>query len=326
VTGSSMLDPPQSHSGTRVLVLGASGFIGRAVSAALTREKAALTLTVRDPETAREIFCRCGVVGEVACCDLRDAGELRSLLRAVRPQVVYNLAGVGVDPSEQDPDIHRTINSELPARLADAMRDVTQDGWNGQRIVHTGTALEYGNLDGNLSEDSIPKPTTTYGKSKLEGALALENAYRRFGVRAATARLFTVYGPGEHPHRLLPSLFEIAETHERLPLTDGTQKRDFVYVDDVAEGLLRIGKVTDESGFTVNLATGRLTSVREFVEAAARALQIPSHLLSFGELPTRASEMEHLPVSTTKLYRLLNWTPRISIEEGLRKTLAARRK
>ena len=81
-------------------------------------------------------------------------------------------------------------------------------------------------------------------------------------MRAVTARLFTVYGPGEHCGRLLPSLIEAARAEKPLELTAGTQLRDLTYVEDVAEGLLRLGLAQAEPGSVVNLATGHLTMVR----------------------------------------------------------------
>ncbi|NIP76477.1 MAG: NAD-dependent epimerase/dehydratase family protein, partial [Xanthomonadales bacterium] len=75
-----------------------------------------------------------------------------------------------------------------------------------------------------MAEDSVPNPTTLYGRSKLAGTLQFRRACQRTGLRGLTARLFTVYGPGEHPGRLLPSLIEAAETDEPLELTAGLQK------------------------------------------------------------------------------------------------------
>ena len=77
-------------------------------------------------------------------------------------------------------------------------------------MIHVGSALEYGTARGNLNELTAPSPTTLYGRSKLAGTLRVCRAARRRGFRAVTARLFTVYGPGEQPGRLLPSLMAAA--------------------------------------------------------------------------------------------------------------------
>jgi len=193
--------------------------------------------------------------------------------------------------------------------------------WSGQELVHVGSALEYGTIGGDLAEDSAPQPTTLYGKSKLAGTQALARYCRAYRIKGVTARLFTVYGPGEHAGRLLPSLIEGAHTGEALSLTEGRQRRDFTYVADVVEGLLRLGLSSAIPGEIVNLATGRLTSVRQFIEIASEALNIPGEQLLFGAIPTRAEEMEHAPVALERLKRLIDWRPPTSIQAGICDTL-----
>jgi nucleoside-diphosphate-sugar epimerase len=103
-------------------------------------------------------------------------------------------------------------------------------------------------------------------------------------------------------------------------MSAGLQRRDFTYVEDVAEGLLRLGRSSAAvPGEIVNLATGQLTSVREFAAEAARVLGIPSDRLAFGALATRAEEMQHDPVSVTRLRQLLGWVPSMPIAEGVRR-------
>ena len=141
---------------------------------------------------------------------------------------------------------------------------------------------------------------------------------------ALTARLFTVYGPGEHSGRLLPSLIHAAEAGTAIDLTEGSQERDFTYVEDVAEGLLRLAESDFEPGEVVNLATGRLTSVREFVLTAAEELGLSDEQLRFGALSTRDEEMAHAPVSVDRLAELLGWLLPTSVREGIRKTRSHR--
>ncbi|MDH3446350.1 MAG: NAD-dependent epimerase/dehydratase family protein, partial [Deltaproteobacteria bacterium] len=105
-----------------------------------------------------------------------------------------------------------------------------------------------------------------------------------------------------------------------LQLTSGQQKRDFIYIEDVAEGLLRLGVASAATGDIVNLATGHLTSVRKFAETAANILYIPRDRLKFGEMPPLTEEMHHDQVTTKRLTRLTEWFPPTWIAEGIRKT------
>ncbi len=310
--------------GIRAVVLGASGFIGRWVAAHLARQGAKVYLVGRRRRTVEVIARKYGIEGEIVEQDLSDGDAASALLHRIRPSIIFNLAGYGVDRSERDERTSYQINAELVLTLCETMAGSRDDKWRGRDIVHVGSALEYGTIGGSLEEDSIPNPTTLYGGSKLAGTSFLSRCSRAYGIKGVTARLFTVYGPGEHSGRLLPSLLEAARRGQPLRLTAGEQVRDFTFVEDVAEGLLRLGLASATPGAVVNLATGRLTSVRSFVETAAGILQIPSERLQFGMIPTRPEEMQHVEVTLTRLRQLTGWAPSTGIVEGIRKTLEFR--
>jgi nucleoside-diphosphate-sugar epimerase len=238
----------------------------------------------------------------------------------MRPAITFNTAVYGVDPAERDRDMMKAINTALVVELCEQLGAEPAPGWRGQRLVHAGSALEYGTAGGTLREDSTPSPTTDYGRTKLEATQQVARVARDAGLKAVTTRLFTVYGPGERAGRLLPSLIEAARTRASLPLSAGLQRRDFTYVEDVAEGLLRLGVSAAAPGTVVNLATGRLTSVRAFAEAATEVLPLDRGALNFGALPTRAEEMWHDEVDVTCLRRLTAWAPPTTIADGIRRS------
>lgn len=316
-----MTDAPSPWKGTLVVVLGASGFIGRWVALALMRAGAHLCLGVRDAERSRELFGTIGLAGQVLATDLTQPGGVAKLVTECTPAAIFNLAGYGVDPAERDPMMAAQVNAELPPVLVRAMRDNGDRRWNGQQVIHAGSALEYGTAAGDLAETTHGSPTTLYGQTKLEGTQRLAETARETGMRAVTARLFTVYGPGEHAGRLLPTLIEARYHRDVIPLTAGTQRRDFTYVADVVEGLLRLGASGAEEAGAVNLATGTLTTVRGFVETAADVIGIDRARLDFGAVPTRPEEQKHDAVNIGKLRSLAGWAPSVAIAEGVRRSL-----
>lgn len=299
-----------------VLVLGASGFIGRHVMRCLVKIGADVQVAVRYPES---------MVGENLCrvplpIDLLDFKAVKDLIGLVSPSLIFNLAGYGINPQERDKEKARLINADLPPLLLAALRPDDSTVWQGPRLVHAGSALEYGACGGDLAESSPAVPTTLYGHTKLAGTEALHKASLATGRTCVTARLFSVYGPGEHRGRLLPSLLKAAHSGEKLDLTAGTQQRDFTYVEDVAEGLLRLGSAQLSQGSIVNVATGILSTVRQFAETAAKILGIPGDHLNFGSLPLRQEEMGHDPVSIRWLRALTAWSPAVSISQGIMRT------
>ncbi len=306
-----------SYGSATAVVTGASGFIGRWVARALLAHDAKVVLVVRNATSALNL----GLDDDARCtvmqADLMRDNAAREVIASCRPEIVFNLAGYGVDRGERDEHVAHAINTELPVRIVEALAEQSDSTWRGQRLVHVGSALEYGEIGGDLSESCVPNPTTVYGQTKLAGTLAVARTCEKLGVPAITARLFTVYGEGEHAQRLLPTLLDATRDEKPIPLSAGDQRRDFTYVEDVAEGILRLGLNSSGSCEIVNLATGRLTSVRSFVEVAARTLGISPSRLEFGALPTRAEEMQHAPVSVEKLRAMAGWVPSTSLHEGI---------
>jgi len=312
---------PDTYRGKRVLVTGTSGFIGRWVARALTEAGAEVWLTARDGQRLQAVCDDYGIRGHIRIADLADPGAFTRMYEEIRPVITFNLAGYGVRPQERDPELSDALNVRLVAEMMDAIGRSQQPDWGGLRLVHAGSAFEYGPVKGTLTEQSLGAPTNLYGKTKLTGTQQLLAGTTRAEGRAVVARLFTVYGPGEHLGRLLPSLLRLSGTTESLPLTAGQQERDFTYVEDIAEGLLRLGLLPEAPGI-VNLATGKLTSVREFAECAARIASLRPEQIRFGALPTRPDEPPQGSADISLLERLLAWRPGTSFEEGITKTFA----
>lgn len=306
-----------AYRGRRVLVTGATGFIGRHVATALL-ESGAHVLSV-----SRSAGGPDAPPGETVVADLAVPGSARELVAEFAPAVTFNLAGYGVDPAERDADVAGRLNTALPAELAAACGEGGDPGWRGQHLVHAGSALEYGSAGGDLREATVERPTTLYGTTKADGTRRLIAIAEERGIRATVARLFTVYGAGERPGRLLPTLIRGAHGSDPIPLSAGAQRRDFTWVGDAVEGLLRLGALGSAGAGIVNLATGRLTSVREFVGRAAAVLGIAPSRLAFGALPTRGEEMSHDDVAVARLEGLTGWRPSTTIEDGVRRTVAA---
>ena len=311
-----------AYRGSRALVLGGSGFIGRWVARRLTSAEAVVCVAVRDTREFARIAQSWGIHASVVAIDALDEGALTNAVIETAPDVVFNMIGYGVDRSETDPALMWRINQDLVRHVALALSRTKPDAkWGGSRLVHVGSALEYGLVEGTVSEDGTTKPHTEYGRSKLAGTSALAQVAVSEGLAAVTARAFTVFGPGEHPGRLLPTIRRAAVEGTTVSLSAGTQQRDFCYVDDVAEGLLRLAASKGKPGEVVNLASGRMTSVRTFAETAARAMSLPAERLTFGAEQIRDDEMKISGVSVTRLRARTGWTPAAPLEDGIRRAL-----
>jgi nucleoside-diphosphate-sugar epimerase len=309
------------YRGQRALVFGSTGFIGRCVARHLAALGAEVICPVRDPAKAEQVLAASGVGGRIVQLDVRDNAAVATTLRAVVPDVTFNLAGYGVERGQDDAASARAINAGFVKGLATSVANCRGPRWSGPRIVHAGTAQEYGAATGDLVEATDPKPTTLYGATKLAGTRALQRICQANQLLGVTARLFTVYGPNEHEGRLLPTLIRSMTNDRPIELTTGMQQRDFTYVEDVAEGLLRLGLSSPGPGEIVNLCTGRLTSVRDFVLTFSRLAVLEDARLRFGALVTRSDEMSHGDVCIRRLKQLTGWSPGTRVAEGIARTL-----
>lgn len=318
----SVADLAERFAGRRILILGASGFVGRWVGRTVTALDCRPVLVVRRAADAAAIFDRYDVRGDAIAADVLMPGVLSSLVSDVRPEVTLNLVAFGTRPDHTDEATATEMNVRFPTALAEALARLPADTWPGARLVHVGTAQEYGTATGDLAEATEPQPNCLYGRSKLEGTRAVQAICAAHAMRGVTARLFLVYGPGEPEHRLLPSMFRAAAKGDTLTLSAGDQAKDFTYVADVAEGLLRLAAADVRPGEAVNVATGRLTPVRDFAQTAARTIGLPDDHLLFGQRAVRPDEMRHLAVANGRLRALTGWLPTTSIDAGLRASAA----
>jgi nucleoside-diphosphate-sugar epimerase len=214
----------------------------------------------------------------------------------------------------------RRLNTQVVEDLCVSLSDTDDRGWAGARLVHVGSALEYGRIGGPIHEHCEPAPTTEYGRTKLAATRQVQSHAVAARLPAVVARLFTVYGPGEHSDRLLPSLLRAARVGGRVALSQGRQRRDFTYVEDAVEGLLRLAMCHRPAGEIVNVATGVLVPVREFAVAAAAVLGIPEDRLDFGALPDLPEEMWQGSVDVTRLRTLTGWVPATMVADGVRRS------
>jgi UDP-glucose 4-epimerase len=310
--------------GADILVLGASGFIGSWVCRIAARHGATVTAAARDPDALAQRLGRFGVIARTVGSDLVVPGSGAELLERVRPAGVLNLVGYGVDREERDEQLAQRLNADLVEELGLALVELGPllPPWPGPRLVHLGSAFEYGSVTGPVSEGTPCGPTTTYGRTKLEGTQRLSELRDRTGLLGVTLRVATVYGPGEHPHRLLPTLIRSASDGETISLTQGEQERDFTYVEDVAEGVVRMAAATGSAGPVMNLATGKLQTVRSFATCARDMLGIPPERVIFGALPYRDDEVWQGKIDVHRLEAVLGWKPSIPVPEGIERTIA----
>lgn len=299
----------------RILITGAGGFVGAATTRAALAAGHEVHALVRRPGAAR----LAGLPGalHIYAADLSDSDAVTTLLHETRPEIVIHSAWEGVGGALRAGDI-QFENIRTTLSLVDA---ATSAG--ATKFVGIGSQAEYGRFDRRISEDDLPQPTMLYGAAKLSANHLARQRTREAGIGFAWLRLFSVYGPGDNPNWLIPSVAASLMRGVAPKCTLGTQKWDYLHIDDVATGTLAAA-VTDNATGVFNLSSGAPVAVRTIIERL-RDLAASGLDLNFGDIPFGSDQIMHLEGDNSRLKNATGWAPRIDALEGLADVVAEMR-
>ncbi len=298
------------------LITGAAGFLGSALANTLAREghevRALDDLSTGDPGAlTREVLFTRG--------DVNDRPKLWTLLQGV--DCVYHLAArVSVPESILYPREYNAVNVGGTVSLMEAMRDV-----GVQRVVYVSSGAVYGDQgEQPLHEQMRPKPRSPYAVSKLAGEYYVRTIGTLWGIETVVLRVFNAYGPGQHlpaSHPpVIPNFIRQALRGGTLVMHgDGSQTRDYVYLDDVTRALIAAATAPQAVNEIINVGSGTENSVRTLVNLVLEHTQAKATVI---ENPHTAPGVERMWADISRAKKLLGYIPRVSLEEGLRLTLA----
>ena len=300
----------------KIFITGASGFVGACAVRVATQAGDEVFAAVRPGNEAPRLADCAGKFQRVDL-DLRDERALRAALLHCKPEVVIHLGWAGVSNSMRFDRSQIEDNIAASCALVEAAADACVGAFIG-----IGSQGEYG-ASSDMLETNLPQPTTLYGAAKVATSYLTRQLAQKAGMRHAWLRLFSTYGPHDNEGWLIPFLIDEMLAGRRPRTTLGTQYWDWLYVDDVARGILAAARSPDATG-VFNLGSGRAVQVRSVVERV-RDLIAPDLQLVFGEIPFRPDQVMFMQADISRLCAATGWEPLVAIEEGLSSTVEWRR-
>lgn len=293
----------EQYAGQRVLVTGASGFIGTALCRKLAQSGAEVHAVSRaaQPRQSGGIQWWQG--------DLADADVTQALIVSIKPDIVFHLASQ-VTGNRDLALVLPTFQSNLVSTV-NLMSALAEQGCRSLVLA--------GSMEEPLTNEETPG--SPYAAAKWAGSGYARMFFALYSLPVVIARIFMTYGPAQPDRKkLIPYVAESLLRGEPPRLTSGDRLIDWVFVDDVVEGLLATALAPGVAGSTVDLGSGKLVSIREVVEQLVRLVDRGITPL-FGALPARPMEHSRVADSTTT-YAQIGWKPTTSLENGLSQTIA----
>ncbi|GAC1422928.1 MAG: SDR family oxidoreductase [Actinomycetota bacterium] len=301
----------------RTLVTGGAGFIGSHLVEALVERGE--DVTVLDDLRGGSIANLDSVMDRIRFEEGDVLGtDLHALLASNGFDSIFHLAGTAyVPPSVKDPIYDFRMVAEATLRMLDAVR---RTGGTAT-LVYTSSAAIYGEPKTlPITEDVPPAPVSPYGLHKYTAEQEVRLFAELYGMRTASARLFSVFGPRQHKQVIFDFVRKMVESPECIDaFGDGTQMRDFVYVTDVVRALIHIRDFAPMNGEVFNVASGTEITTAALIDLVASALRLSPEVRWSGTV--RPGDPNRWVASIDRL-RAIGYEPATSLAEGIRSTVA----
>ena len=299
------------------LVTGGAGFIGSHLAEELLRRHHTVRVADSLITGKRSNLDHIPAV-EFVQGDLADPGFARDVVQGC-DYVLHQAAIPSVPRSVKDPITSNRANVDATLNVLVAARDA-----GVKRLVFAGSSSAYGNTPTlPKSEDMPSNPLSPYALQKVVGEQYLQMFTRLYGLETVSIRYFNVFGPRQDPsspYSGVISVFATALLENRPPKIygDGGQTRDFTYVANVVDGVLRACEAPDASGEIINVATGGRISLNELF---AEMKKIVGATVEPEYLETRQGDVRDSQAAIDKAEAILGYRPIVSFEDGLKRTI-----
>ncbi len=307
----------------QVLITGAGGFIGSHLTEALVKAGAKVRVFIRynsrDGRGNLEDL-ESGMLEEIEIIagDLRDADVIERSVKGC--DAVFHLGAlVGIPYSYKNPREVVETNIMGTFNVLTAARD-----HGVERIVHTSTSEVYGSALYVPIDESHPlQGQSPYSASKIGADKLAESFYASFDLPVVTVRPFNCYGPRQSARAVIPTLITQALACQEIRLGNTDTLRDFTFVTDTAEGFIKAAQSQEGFGKVINIGSGREISIGQLAQIIITTLQSTAEIVvDKARIRPSRSEVNRLLADNRLAKDTIGWEPRVSLEEGIRRTVS----
>ena len=306
-----------------VLVTGGAGFIGSHLCERLLREGHSVICldnfdSYYDPNlkirNVQNLGRKYPDRFEIITGDIRNGQHLRGLFEKNRIDAVFHLAArAGVRPSIADPLLYEDVNLKGTTTLLEACKE-----FGIKDFIFASSSSVYGeNQRVPFSETDLDiQPISPYGATKRAGELLCYTYHHLYEMNIACLRIFTAYGPRQRPEMAIHKFTSLMDQEKEIQMYgDGSSKRDYTYIDDLIDGMMAVFQ--RHKGFEIyNLGESQTTSLKELIGLIESALGKKAKIKVMEPQP---GDVSITYADITKAKRLLNYQPKVSMDEGIRR-------
>lgn len=308
--------------GKKVLVTGAGGFMGSHLTESLVKKGARVTAFVRynsrnDPGCIKMVSQEIKDSMRIVYGDLRELETLRKAMKG--NSVIFNLAAlVGIPYSYIHP------NEVVETNTIGTLNVLTAARVEGiEKFVQTSTSEVYGSARYIPIDEKHPKqPQSPYSASKIASDAIALSYYYAFNLPVTIIRPFNTYGPRQSARAVIPTIITQALTNQGLKLGNTRSTRDFTFISDTVEGFVKIAESENSIGQEINIGSSFEISIYDLTKKIISVLGRDVKLIEDKlRIRPQKSEVERLFCDNSKAFKIIKWKPKISLEEGLIKTI-----
>ena len=289
-----------------ILITGASGFIGQHLLKQFSKYSSSIVIIQRNKMPTHLPIRQFE-------CDIVNSDDLKYCFSQCNPEIIVHLAGYK-ERSTNLSSFSEGINTNVIGSLNIFSEALKKE--NLESLIVLGTAEEYGNNVCPFEETHRESPVSPYSFSKTCISHMAMLFHHLYHLPVTVLRPTVAYGPGQEDDMFLPSLINSLDKNQPFMMTPGEQTRDFLYIDDLIDAILRVPRHPLSRGHIINIGSGVPTKILDIAYSVEKLMN-KKNLVKLGQIPYRNNEIMNYCVNIDKAKKTLHWKPRITLDAGL---------